>query len=111
MWSGCLRFLKQRPRDPHGYRSVTAECTLQLGSAMQFRELRRVLQAIVLAGLPACGLGEGVIGTVGGGSDTDCERTVTKKFDVAEPAEPPVQLRIESCRVDVDACLDLCTML
>jgi len=77
---------------------------------MQFRELRRVLQAIVLTGLPACGLGEGVVGTSGGG-ETECQRTVTKKFDVGLPADPPLQLRIESCRADVDACLDLCTML
>jgi len=24
------------------------------------------------------------------------------------PAEPPVELRVESCRRDVDACMDLC---
>ena len=80
-----------------------------IGTGMQFRELRRVLQAIVLAGLPACGLGEGVVGSIGGNGD--CERTITKKFDFDLPADPPLQLRVESCRVDADACLDLCGML
>jgi hypothetical protein len=77
---------------------------------MQFRELRRALQAIVMAGLPACGLTGGVIDTVGGGSD-ECIRTVSKAFIVDTPADPPLELRIESCRVDVDACMELCNIL
>jgi hypothetical protein len=80
-----------------------------VGAAMQFRELRRVLQAIVVAGLPACGLTGGVIDTVNG--DDECVRTVSKAFVVDTPADPPLTLRIESCRVDVDACMELCTIL
>jgi len=77
---------------------------------MRFRELRRVLQTIVVAGLPACGLGEGVIDTIS--NDGECVRTITKQFTVPESgAELAVQLRIESCRVDVDACMELCSIL
>lgn len=71
---------------------------------MQFRELRRALQAIVLAGLPACGASDLI-------TEEECSRTLGKHFEVATPADPPLQLRIESCRVDADACMDLCQML
>ena len=70
---------------------------------MRFRELRRVLQTIVVAGLPACGLVDSV--------DDDCYRTVIKQFTVDTPTDAPLQLRIESCRVDADACMELCSML
>ena len=74
---------------------------------MQFRELRRVLQAIVVAGLPACGVGDVI--DIG---DPVCTRTVARSFDVTSTSDdPPLQLRIESCRVDADACMDLCRML
>jgi hypothetical protein len=79
--------------------------TVAEATRMRFRELRRVLQSIVLAGLPACGLGENVI------ESDDCYKTVIKQFTVDTPADPPLQLRIESCRADVDACMELCTML
>jgi bacterioferritin (cytochrome b1) len=74
---------------------------------MQFRELRRVLQSIVLATLPACDLG-GI-----GGDDTasECRRTVTREFSFEVPSDPPLDLRVESCRVDADACQALCNML
>jgi hypothetical protein len=77
---------------------------------MQFRELRRVLQSIVLATLPAC------VGTVGDGSGAtetsgQCGKTVSKSFHLETPTDPPLDLRIESCRVDADACGDLCAML
>lgn len=77
---------------------------------MQFRELRRALQSIVLATLPACTV------TVGDGSGVtenleQCGKTVSKSFHVVTPADPPLDLRIESCRVDADACADLCAML
>jgi hypothetical protein len=63
---------------------------------------RRLLQ-IVIAGLPATTAGcvEAVI-------DTDCVDTVERTYQVETPADPPLQLRIESCRVDVDACTELC---
>jgi hypothetical protein len=72
---------------------------------MRFRELRRVLQHIVIAGLPAtaaCSLDS--IPLVGG-----CTEHVDRTFELsAIAAKPPVKLRIESCRVDVDACRALC---
>lgn len=73
---------------------------------MQFRELRRVLQSIVLAGLPAC-----TAGNVTDPIESACYRDIEKTFLVDTPSDPPLQLRIESCRVDVDACMQLCTML
>ncbi len=78
-----------------------------VATRMQFRELRRVLQSIVLAGLPGCGVGvfDGITGS------GECYRDVEKTFVVDTPSDPPLQLRIESCRVDADACMDLCVML
>lgn len=75
----------------------------------QFRDLRRALQAIVLASLPAACVGtvDSGVGTVGG----RCGQTVSKSFSFATPSDPAVDLRVESCRVDADACKDLCTIL
>src|SRR5262245_49583708 len=75
---------------------------------MRFRELRRILQQVVLAGLP---LGTGCIAEkvlTGGG---DCYETHRVTIPVSLPAEPSLQLRIESCRLDVDACTELCAMV
>ena len=70
--------------------------------AMRFRELRALLQSIVIAGLPACGSVD----------DPVCYQQVEKSFDVvSSPDDPQLRLRIESCRVDADACTDLCAML
>jgi hypothetical protein len=100
-----LRFLKPSVASPGGYRVCVAERPLQLVALMQFRELRRVLQTIVLAGLPACDLG------VPDSGGDECYRSVVKEFVLETPADPPLQLRIESCRVDADACAELCTMV
>src|SRR5689334_19933089 len=76
---------------------------------MRFRELRRVLQTIVLAGLGGCTVAGSIID---GGDDGDCYKTTIKKFTLdGDAADPPLTLRIESCRVDVDACMRLCTLL
>ena len=79
---------------------------------MQFRELRSVLQKIVVAGLPAV-TGCGVLDVVGSvDTEEECTRTVKKLFTVnAATADPPLELRIESCRVDADACVELCSTL
>jgi hypothetical protein len=49
------------------------------------------------------------------GCDTDnrdeCSSTqVEKRLTVETPADPALQLRVESCRVDVDACPSLCEL-
>jgi hypothetical protein len=81
--------------------------TVAITPRMRFRELRRVLQTIVLAGLPACFLDD--LERTGG---DECVRTIVKEFNVTSaPSDPPLQLRIESCRVDVDACMELCNLL
>ena len=54
---------------------------------------------LVLALLAACG-------DVGG----DCQQEVTKTLTIQTPADPPLQLRVEQCQVDVDACPQLCTL-
>ena len=71
---------------------------------MRFRELRQSLQKIVIAGMPAA------VGCAGNPS-TNCFEHVEKSFVVLSPADPPLELRIESCRVDVDACADLCQIV
>ncbi len=76
---------------------------------MRFRELRRVLQTIVVAGLPACGVGDLTGGS--GVVEDECYRDIAKSFTVDTPAEPALQLRVESCRLDADACMELCRIL
>lgn len=73
---------------------------------MQLRELRRVLQSIVLAGLP---MGCDLLGetprkpTCGGWTEYGAT-----SLALEHPFSAPLALRIESCRVDVDACVELC---
>lgn len=77
---------------------------MQNALAMQFRDLRRALQSIVLATLPtAC------VGNVD--STSECTRTVVKDFSFETPSDPPLDLRVESCRLDADACRALCDMV
>jgi hypothetical protein len=75
---------------------------------MKFRELRRILRQVVIAGLPAtigCDVGAPI------GVPSCQAKRVEQSFDLQRPnADPRLQLRIESCRVDVDACHDLCTV-
>jgi len=71
---------------------------------VRFHDLRRILQPIVLAGFPVAGAGcvEAVI-------DTDCVDTVDATYRFDTPADDlSLQFDIERCRVDVDACKDLC---
>ncbi len=70
---------------------------------MRFGELRSILQRVVLVGLPAC-------------TDTStvnrCSAATHHDYTVdMASATPALQLRVESCRVDVDACPDLCSVL
>ena len=55
---------------------------------------------LLFLGLCACSAADAVVSS-GGASPQHHDVTLT------DPA-PPMQLRIESCRVDVDACQDLC---
>lgn len=74
-----------------------------LQTASQPVTLRQLLQPIAIAALPVISSGcvEAVL-------DDDCIDTIERTFSVAEPAEPSLQFDIERCRVDVDACSDLC---
>lgn len=87
---------------PHGF---TQERSLQIGAAVRFG-LRYLLQLIVIAGIPA-------VAAVGGGCveaviDTDCVDTIDRTFELQTPADPQLQFNINSCRVDVEACSELC---
>lgn len=70
---------------------------------MRFDELRRTLPQIAIAGFLATTAGcvEAVI-------DTDCIDTVDRTYHIDTPAELSVQFSIDRCRIDVDACKDLC---
>jgi hypothetical protein len=57
---------------------------------MKFRYL------MLLIALPSCA------------GDSDCTTTEFRTLHATEPADPPLQLKIDSCRVDVDACPALC---
>ena len=41
-------------------------------------------------------------------SPIDCVTNRTHDATLTTPADPPTQFRIDRCRVDVDACPDLC---
>jgi hypothetical protein len=86
---------------------------------MRFAQLRRVLQNIVLAGLPAslaaCGLygrddGSVTDGSVtdGGTGDAPCDHIERHSVRLEQPGPQPLQFAIDTCRVDVDACDALC---
>ena len=57
------------------------------------------MRFLVLGLLAACG-------NVGG----DCQQEVQKTLTISTPADPPLQLKVEQCEVDVDACPALCTL-
>ena len=65
--------------------------------------LLRLAVSTALAGLPAA-----AGGCVAAVIDTDCVDTVDRSFELMTPADPPLQFRIETCRVDVAACQELC---
>jgi hypothetical protein len=73
---------------------------------MQFRQLRRILQQIVIAGLPVAS-GGCLLEALDGGEQ--CVETHRKTLHENEPADPATQLKIDSCRADVDACKELCS--
>jgi hypothetical protein len=70
---------------------------------MRFRQLRRILEKVVLAGLPVA-MGACFV------DEPDCYETVQRSLTAMIPADPQLQMRIDSCRVDVDACNALCTL-
>jgi hypothetical protein len=57
------------------------------------------VRTLVLVLLSACG-------NVGG----DCQQEVTKQLTISTPADAPLQLRVDQCQVDVDACPALCSL-
>jgi hypothetical protein len=72
---------------------------------MRFGRVRTVLQRAVLAGLPAT---LGACGWIG----DDCRYEWSyRKFEIELPADPPMQLRIERCRLHDLACPDVCELV
>jgi hypothetical protein len=69
---------------------------------MRFGKLRRVLQEIVLVGLPASQVGCGVF--------DECVESRRRTVDVGIPAEPEMQFRIDRCDIDVETCPALCEL-
>jgi hypothetical protein len=75
--------------------------------------MRRILTRIVLLAVPL------TLGCSSDGSQTSQDFQLLSpnctshlNFNIAmdsDKATPPIQLRIESCRLDVDACADLCS--
>jgi hypothetical protein len=65
---------------------------------MRFRELRSILQRVVLVGVPAC---------TSSSPPQRCGNVGHYDVTIANPP-PPMELRVESCRADVDTCPDLC---
>ena len=73
------------------------------GLAMQPGPLRR-LQEVVFAGFAV-----GIAGCAESAAPAPaCEEIAHRTFQLETPAEPSVQFYIDRCRVDVDACNDVC---
>lgn len=79
-----------------------------LAPPVQVKRLRSVLQQVVLASLPlAAGCDTTGVGPIG-----NCVEHASRTLVSQDPSpHAPLQLKIESCRVDVDACIRLCTAL
>lgn len=73
---------------------------------MRHRTLRRILQTIVFAGLPLTACVDGDTTE----PDDNCSRTLPEEVTFLRPADPPLELSIERCLRDADACRDLCLM-
>lgn len=74
---------------------------------MRLRELRAILQSVVIAGLPAMG---GCFDGDGNPFERDCTDEVTRDLLLQGPHDPELELKIESCRMDADACQELCVL-
>ena len=76
---------------------------LQPRRPMRFRELRQLLQSIVVAGLPVAASGCNL------DSHEPCSyEEKSRILTASEPADAVLQLKIDSCRLDVEACPPLC---
>src|SRR5262245_4290589 len=104
----AARNAEPRRAKPMSRPASRTEWPLHSRVAMRFREFRRLLRQVVLAGLP---LGTGCIAeqVISGGDE--CVKTVRRTIPVSLPTDPPLQLKIEGCRVDVDACGQVCEMV
>ena len=63
---------------------------------------RLAVRAILLLLFASCSVGDLVTGP-------DCTEHVDKTIDEQEPTTPAMHMKIESCRLDVDACGVLCS--
>ncbi len=63
---------------------------------------RPAVRAILLLLFASCSVGDLVTGP-------DCTQHVEKTVDVEQPTDASTTLKIESCRLDVDACGVLCS--
>jgi len=70
---------------------------------VRFLDLRLIASSIAIAGAAATAGGcvEAVI-------DSDCIDTLEDTYRFETPADPPLQFRIDRCRLDVDICSELC---
>lgn len=86
---------------------------LQPALPVRLPELRRILQSIVMIGLPLAGCTDDPIEVSGDGPfepvEEECGETYDRTLTLTSPAEPALQFRIEGCRVDVDKCMELCS--
>jgi hypothetical protein len=85
------------------YHGFAQERPLQTGPAVRFLDLRLIVSALAIAGAAATAGGcvEAVI-------DSDCVDTLEESYHFESPADPPLQFRIDRCRLDVDVCKELC---
>jgi hypothetical protein len=62
------------------------------------------VRAILVLLFASCSVGDIITGP-------DCSQQVEKTVDVEQPTDAPTTLKIESCRLDVDACGVLCSQV
>jgi hypothetical protein len=78
---------------------------------VQSVKLRRIVPQLALVGLTSVLAAGCLLEAVVPSSGSDCVTTVSKTITIAtKPADPPMDLRLQNCRIDVDACTDLCAL-
>jgi hypothetical protein len=68
-----------------------------------------ILAALLAASSTGCLVGDLIGLDKSSSSNDECTNRLVRRLHV-EPVDAPLELRLESCRLDADACTQLCTL-
>jgi hypothetical protein len=91
--------------NPVNRHAAVTERALHSSAPMTSSELGRVVQAIIVAAVAATALGSLTACEI---DDDPCVEVLRKTVIFDDPPDPSLHLQIESCRLDTDACQQLC---